>query len=190
MAINKIEEQGIALDDFIKEFSQAPFELFDGERVYWMPSLAGHTETIEAIKDAIKDYLGKNPIGRTITEGTFILKANSDWVKGSRIPDIMFYAGTRLEDYKRATPEWKKMPYVLIPELVIEVVSLNDSYSDINRKVDYYLQDGVKEIWVIDPQAENALIHTADKTSRLSKEDSIKTEILPDFELSLKELFV
>jgi Uma2 family endonuclease len=190
MAINKVEEKGIALDDFIKEFSEAPFELFDGERVYWMPSLAGHTEVIRLILRLLEAFVLKSALGEVISEGTFILKANSDWVKGSRIPDIMFYAGNRLAEYKKANPDWKKMPYVLIPDLVIEVVSLNDSYSDINRKVDYYLQDGVKEIWVIDPQAENALIHTADKTSRLSKDDSIRTEILPDFALSLKELFV
>ena len=190
MAINKLEEKGIALEDFIKEFSEAPFELFNGERVYWMPSLAGHTEIIRLVYRLLEAFILKLTLGELISEGTFILTASSDWVKGSRIPDIMFYAGSRLADYKKANPDWKKMPYVLVPELVIEVVSLNDSYSELNRKVDFYLQDGVKEIWVIDPQAENALIHTAEKTTRLSKDDIIKTELLPNFELSLKELFV
>jgi Uma2 family endonuclease len=68
-------------------------------------------------------------------------------------------------------------------------VSLNDSYSDVNRKVDAYLDDGGKEIWVIDPQAENALVHQKSKTTRFSKEESLKSEVLPDFALNLKDLF-
>lgn len=188
MVVDKIQE-GLALEDFLQEFNDAPFELFDGERVLWMPSVAGHTEMIEMVKDAIKDFLRENPIGTVISEGTFILEYSTNWVKGSRIPDIMFYAKPRLEDYKRETSDWKTKPYVLVPELVIEIVSPNDSYSDINRKVDFYLQDGVQEIWVIDPQAENALVHQQEKTIRFSKTDKLSGNVLPKFEIELKQLF-
>jgi Uma2 family endonuclease len=190
MAINRLqEEKGIALEDFIKEFTAAPFELFDGERIYWMPSLAGHTTLIEAVKKAIELYLHEKPMATVLAEATFVTEYSKDWVKGSRIPDIMLYEAERLEDYKKADRDWKKKPYVLVPDLAIEIVSLNDSYSDVNRKVDAYLDDGVKEIWVIDPQAENALVHHKSKTTRFSKEESLTSEVLPDFALNLKDLF-
>jgi Uma2 family endonuclease len=190
MAINKLqEEKGIALEDFIKEFTAAPFELFNEERIYWMPSLAGHTTLIEAVKKGVESYLHEKPMGTVLAEATFITEYSKDWVKGSRIPDLMFYMEDRLSEYKKTDADWKKKPYVLVPDLAIEIVSLNDSYSDVNRKVDAYLDDGVKEIWVIDPQAENALVHQKSKTARFSKEESLKSEVLPDFELNLKDVF-
>jgi Uma2 family endonuclease len=190
MAINKLrDEKGIALADFLEEFNEAPFELIDGERIAWMPGVARHTETIEAIKDAIKDYLRVNPIGSVFTEATYVVEYSEDWVKGSLTSDLLFFAAERLAQYKEENPDWGDKPYVLVPDIAIEVVSPNDVYSVINHKVMAYLQDGVKQVWVIDPQAENALVHTEDKTVILTKEDSISGgNVLPDFELPLKEI--
>jgi Uma2 family endonuclease len=190
MALNKIrDEKGMQLEDFLREFNEAPFELIDGERIVWMPGVARHTETIEAVKDAIKDYLRQHPIGSVFTEATYVVEYTKDWVKGSLTPDLLFFAADRLAQYKVDNPDWGDKPYVLVPDIAIEVVSPNDVYSVINRKVMAYLGDGVKQVWVIDPQAENALVHTADKTVILSKEDSISGgDVLPDFELPLKEL--
>jgi Uma2 family endonuclease len=190
MALNKIrDEKGMQLEDFLREFNEAPFELIDGERIAWMPGVARHTETIEAVKDAIKDYLREHPIGSVFTEATYVVEYTKDWVKGSLTPDLLFFAADRLAQYKEENPDWGDKPYVLVPDIAIEVVSPNDVYSVINRKVMAYLRDGVKQVWVIDPQAENALVHTEDKTVILNKDDSISGgDVLPDFELSLKVL--
>jgi Uma2 family endonuclease len=186
MTFDKLhEEQGIALADFLVEFSAAPFELLDGEKLVWMPGVAQHSEIIDALKDFIRDFLKKHPIGTVHAESAFILEHNRSWVKGSRIPDVMVYAGTRLADYKAANPVWKDIPYVLVPDIAIEVVSKNDAYSAVDRKVDLYLADGVKEVWVIDPHTEKALVHTQEKLKRFTKEQSLRSEILIDFELEL-----
>jgi Uma2 family endonuclease len=191
MAFNKIhdEKKGIALTDFLRDFNETPFELIDGERILWMPGVARHTETMEFIKDALKDYLRANPVGSVFTEATYVVEYSKDWVKGSLTPDLLFFAAERLAQYKADNPDWGDKPYVLVPDIAIEVVSPNDSYSHINRKVMTYLDDGVQQVWVIDPQAENALVHTENKTIILSKDDSITGgDILPDFELPLKSL--
>lgn len=52
-----------------------------------------------------------------------------------------------------------------------------------------YLEVGAKEIWVIDPHAKNALVHSVTKPQMLDKEDSIRGAVLPDFELKLADLF-
>lgn len=191
MALDNLHEEkrGLALEDFLRDFNEAPFELIDGERIAWMPGVARHTEKMEAIKDALKDYLREHPIGTVYTEATYVVEYSKDWVKGSLTPDLMFFAVERLAQYKAENPDWGDKPYVLVPDLVIEVISRNDAYSDVNRKVMVYLQDGVKQVWVIDPYAENALVHSKSKTVILGKEDSIDgDDVLPDFKLPLKEL--
>jgi Uma2 family endonuclease len=174
MAFDKVQqEQGLSLEAFLRDFKEAPFELIDGERIPWMPGLSRHTVKIEAIKDALKDYLRENPLGRVYTEATYIVEYRKDWVKGSLTPDILFFEEARLDEYIAENPDWEDKPYMLVPDIAIEVVSKNDSYSDISRKIYSYLQDGVKTVWVIDPQSETALVHTAAKTVILGKNDSI-----------------
>lgn len=191
MAFDKLyeEKQGLALEDFLRDFNEAPFELIDGERIAWMPCVARHTETMEFIKDALKDYLRENPIGTVYTEATYVVEYSKDWVKGSLTPDLLYFEAERLAKYKADNPDWGDKPYMLVPDIAIEVVSRNDSYSHINRKVMIYLQDGVQQVWVIDPQAENALVHSKNKTVILGKEESIVgDDVLPSFKLRLKEL--
>lgn len=186
MAFDKLrEEQGIALEEFLKEFAETPFELLEGEKVVWMPGVAQHSEIIDALRDYIRDFLKEKSLGTVHAESAFILESSKNWVKGSRIPDVMVYTGKRLADYKAKNKDWKDKPYVLVPDIAIEVVSKNDSYSSVDRKVDLYLADGVKEVWVIDPYTEKALVHTEDKVKRFSKDHTITSDALPGFKLEL-----
>jgi Uma2 family endonuclease len=190
MSFDKLhEEKGIALADFLRDFSEVPFELLDGERVEWMPSVAIHAEILRAIVRLLEAFILKLGEGEVFYETTFILEYSKDWVKGSRIPDVMIYMGDRLAEYKKATPEWKTRPYALVPDICIEIVSPTDSYSSIDRKVDLYLDDGVKEIWVIDPSTEKIWLHTKDKSVRLVKGELLESGILAEFTLELEKFF-
>jgi Uma2 family endonuclease len=190
MSFNKLhEQQGIALDAFLRDFSEKPFEILDGERVDWMPSVAIHAEIMRAIVRLLEAFLLKLGAGEVFYETTFILEYSKDWVKGSRIPDVMVYLGDRIAEYKKETPEWKSRPYAIVPDLCIEIVSPTDSYSSIDRKVDLYLEDGVKEIWVIDPSTEKIWLHTKDKSQRLIKGEVLESGILQDFKLELEPFF-
>jgi Uma2 family endonuclease len=190
MEFNKVqEEQAIPLADFLQDFHEAPFELIHGKRIPIMVSLAGHTMLIHAILDILKAFILANQLGIVLSEATIIEEDRKNWVKGSLTPDLLFFSAERFNHYLEANKDWEDKPFVLVPDIAIEVVSKNDSYSEINEKVLAYLDYGVKEIWVIDPQAKNALVHKPEKTQMLGKEDSILSDLLPNFELKLSELF-
>jgi Uma2 family endonuclease len=117
---------------------------------------------------------------------------NPNWVAGSRIPDIVFFVKERFAEYKAATPDWGDRPYAIVPDLVIEVVSPNDQYSDIDAKVDLYLADGVRIVWVIDPQRRKVHVHTSDRDDPhvLKGDEMLKGgDVLPGFEIALTKLF-
>ena len=49
--------------------------------------------------------------------------------------------------------DWQFKPFVIVPDLCVEIVSANDNYQDVDAKVDRYLSDGVKLVWVMRNQS-------------------------------------
>lgn len=186
------EQVGMPLEDFVTDFRQQPFELINGEKIIIMPGVAGPNYVSRLLFLALVEYLVKNPIGEVFYEMTFVLPngLQSNWVKGSRTPDIMVMGVDQLGLYRAQTPDWKERPYALIPLLVVEIVSPNDDYRNVDDKVDLYLTDGVAMIWVLDPQRKKGRVYTASGEQRLSGDVVLSGgEVLPGFEISLSALF-
>ena len=155
---------GMPLDEFIRLYDEAPFELIDGERIPLMPGVAGHSKALHALLFAIYLYISTKLMGEVLVETTFILpeRYDANWVEGFRTPDLMYFAGDRLSAYRDTTPDWRERPYPLVPDLVAEIVSPNDKVSEMDAKIDKYLADGVRLIWVIDPQRHKAVVYAPD----------------------------
>lgn len=129
-------------------------------------------------------------MGELFQDTPYALNDTSDSVKGSHIPDLIFYSASRFAAYGAANPDYEDKPYLLIPDLTIEAVSPNDGYSDINKKVTADLNNGVQWVWVIDPQEKNAVIYTGNQIVMLKESDALKNEVLlPGLEITLKSLF-
>jgi Uma2 family endonuclease len=77
------------------------------------------------------------------------------------------------------------------PDLAVEVVSPNDSFSEVNAKAEEYLRAGVRLVWVVDPDTRAVSILRADGTAtRLHANDELSGEdVLPDFSCLVAELF-
>lgn len=103
---------GMPLEEFIRQHDQQPFELIDGERIVKMPSVALHGRVIQVLFLALYLCVTERKLGQVFQEMTFILpdRNDADWVKGSRTPDVLFYAGSRVADYKARTPDWQQRP--------------------------------------------------------------------------------
>ncbi|MDX1990939.1 MAG: Uma2 family endonuclease [bacterium] len=192
-----IERVGMPLDTFLEAFNQQPFELINGAQKILMPGVAGPNYILRLLVRWLEQALTNNPAniqGELFYEMTFVLPEayNPNWVTGSRTPDLMIYLGNRWADYIKAHPDWREKPYLLVPDFVVEIVSPNDRYSDIDEKVDAYLADGVRLIWVIDPQRRKATIHTPINDQPLHlKGDTLLSggDVLPGFEIRLSALF-
>lgn len=186
---------GMPLDEFIQLYdSEGAFEIINGERIRKMPSVAGHNEVLDTLYMALKQHVEPNNLGLVRMEATFILpdKYDSNWVEGSRTPDLMFIYVDRLTAYRGAHPDWRQKPYLIVPDFVVEIVSPNDSFSKIDEKVDAYLLDGVRLIWVIDPQRRKAIVYTPDAEQPLHlRGDAVLDgeDVIPGFQVVLSKLF-
>jgi Uma2 family endonuclease len=181
----------MTIEDYIRRFDQeGAFEIIDGEIVTRMASVAGHTELIKQLFMALMraELAG---VGFVYSEATFIISDRPDWVKGARIPDLMFVAATKMKAYRESTADWQIKPFILVPDLVIEVVSPTDTYSDVQARVERYLTDGVRAVWVFDPARRAVDVHPADGNAFTLSGDSTLEDgaLLPGWSLTLKDLF-
>ncbi len=181
---------GIPLEDFMERYSnQGPFEYIDGEVIPVSPQASGSARVSGNLFFELRTYLKVNTIGEAFIEAPFVLTADdANWVKGSRVPDIMFFTADRLAAYTSQMPDWREKPFILVPDLVVEVVSPTDRFSSVNSKVQRYLEDGVRLIWVIDPQQGTAAVHHhgSDQITHISVDGLLNGEtILAGFQIAL-----
>jgi Uma2 family endonuclease len=185
---------GMPLEEFLELGNQQPFELINGERRPKLPNMFGHGKTIRAMFLALHLHALSVGSGEAFNEMTFILPDSDDsnWVTGSRIPDVMFYVGDRVKKYEVEHTDADTRPLALVPDLVVEVVSPNDKVSELDEKIDAYLADGIRLIWVIDPQRRKAVVYAPDaEQPRHLAGDAVMDgeDVLPGFKIVLSSLF-
>jgi Uma2 family endonuclease len=188
----QFEAPQITIEEFIRLYDEQPFELVDGEKIPLSPTVAGHNDLTRILLRFLDRHTEANHLGEVYSESPFVLEYSKDWVKGSRTPDVMFFIQSRITAYKANDPDWRTKPFVLVPDLAIEIVSQNDSYSDVEAKAEGYLRDGVRLVWIFDPQRKKIAVHEAgSKTYIVLSEENILTggEVLPGFEISVAKIF-
>ncbi|MEO8392292.1 MAG: Uma2 family endonuclease [Chloroflexota bacterium] len=181
---------GMPLDEFIRQYDEAPFELVDGERIPLMPPVAEHGEVIRLLIRMLFGYEQINPNIVVYTEMPVVLEDSPNWVKGSRVPDLMIYDKARLNEYKQRVPDWGEKPFILIPDVCVEVISANDNYLDVDDKVEGYLNDGVRLVLVINPRRKAIAVHTTEGIVRLTETDTLDGgDVLPGLSIPVSALF-
>jgi Uma2 family endonuclease len=117
-----------------------------------------------------------------IAEAGFRLARNPDTV---RAPDVAYVIESRLDQ------AWVSGFAEIAPDLVVEVVSPNDAASEIQRKVDEWLQAGSRLIWVLYPATHSAMVFRQDGSTALIHADDTLTgdPVLAGFACRVGELF-
>jgi Uma2 family endonuclease len=177
--------------DFIRlSEAEGPFELIDGERVAKMANVYGHSDAAHNLYDVLAPFARSRKLGRLLIEATFVLSDDPQWVRGARIPDLMYYRSERLEAYVASFPDHAARPLVLVPDLAVEVVSPTDSYSDVQAKVNRYLADGVVMVWVLDSEIRMVLVERPGSTRKLLDGDTLTgDDLIPEFQMPVRALF-
>lgn len=182
----------MSMDEFLERSAQqGAFEFIDGEVVPKMPTVSLHGKMCKRLFLALLPF-EQQGLGQVFQETTYVLTDTPDWVTGSRIPDVMFVSNPKLKAFEQSVPDADRKPYILVPDLVIEVVSPNDKYSDIDEKVTRYLEDGVRLVLVVDPQRQKVAVREAGKPTQLNltEADTLTGgDVLPGFSIPVAQLF-
>jgi Uma2 family endonuclease len=76
------------------------------------------------------------------------------------------------------------------PDLVIEILSPSTSSMDRVRKFNLYLEAGVREYWIVDPEDHSALVHVLDAANGLGSRYHTTAYGIPDPEDPLDRRYV
>lgn len=131
-------EQFLALPE-----TEPASELIDGEVVQkTMPTLY-HTIIQRLLSFVFTVYLREHPIGEAGPELRCLFGSRQP--NQARLPDFMFVSSDQLRGVAGDEP----LPDA--PDLAVEILSPDDRMSRVMRKVRFYLANGVRLVWLIDP---------------------------------------
>ncbi len=105
-----------------------------------------------------------------------------------RRADVAFHSLDRLTDEEATTQGHCRV----VPDLVVEVISPNDMFYKVGKKLKEWLKARVKLVWLVDPDEQTLYAYYADGTSKLFNKGDIITAapVLPEFAQPLADFFV
>ncbi|ACK67382.1 protein of unknown function DUF820 [Rippkaea orientalis PCC 8801] len=160
------------------------YELINGEVVDMGNSGMEHGNISAYLCGLIELYARRQKLGVTCDSSTaFSLKSGN-----KRSPDVSFVIKERLQGIKRLPKGY----FQGAPDLVVEVISPNNTFEELHQKIVEYFDNGCRLLWVINPDEKTVLVYHKPEPDKLLKvTDNLDGEdILPGFTLSVSELFM
>ncbi len=158
-------------------------ELVKGEIITKMPTGYKHGYIEALIAALLFNFVRTKRLGRVLGGEIGIYTSRDP--DSVRAADAAFISNERYEQVKSSS-------YLdICPELIIEILSPDDSWTDMYEKLAEYFSIDAQIVWVIDPRLEQIhVFHSLDDVFRLTLDDQLSGEgILPGFEVPVREIF-
>ena len=166
-----------------EEFERLPdepnkLELIDGELIRMPPAYAGHGKISQALNALLERILRKlhrrgfaNDLGVVFKEMGYLIGSN--WVT----PDVSItHAGQPEGNYFEGAPA-----------LAVEVISKSNTAEMMQRKVELYLENGGREVWVFYPRTESVSVRRG--KSSIEVEGMLTSKLLPGVSIDISKVF-
>jgi Uma2 family endonuclease len=160
-------------------------EIIDGDHYVTPSPNTRHQSVSFKLSAAFAAFLKTHRLGKAFAAPFDVVLSDEDIVE----PDLLFVSAARsaiITDKNIQGP----------PDLVVEILSETSRKTDEIIKRKLYERHGVAEYWIVDPELETIKVyrmtdHGYVRTAELSREadDRLATPLLPDFAVSLAELF-
>ena len=173
----------LTAEDLWQHGPSTPGELVRGKFIDMPPTGHPHASVEGNITRELGSFVKQRALGKVMPgEVGIITHRNPDTVRGA---DVVYISHERLAQAQ--AQGYLNVP----PELVVEVVSPNDGWTDINEKVAEYLACGVNAVWIVDPRTRRVTCYRPPaEVQRYGYEDILtEPDLLPEFALPVRELF-
>lgn len=121
--------------------------------------------------------------GRVVPERAILLKRQGkDWAP---VPDLTYIS------YERLPKSWKYNEACLaLPELVIEIISPDQTMKEFEDKAKDYFAAGISRLWVVDPEFISIRVFLPDRSSKLYIDTTPMLDtLLPGLKLTTRQVF-
>ncbi|MFG0296148.1 MAG: Uma2 family endonuclease [Maioricimonas sp. JB045] len=173
----------ITAEEFGQMTFDAPVELVRGEVVEMNRPGGIHgvvcfnvSQLLGAWKGGSDDHL------IVINDAGVITRRDPDSVRG---PDVFVVARARLAGGRLPAGHFE-----VAPDLVVEVMSPSDRWSDVIAKIAEFLQAGVQEAWIVDPEQKRIHVYTGDAEPHVFDASAeVSSRALPGLQFHVNDLF-
>lgn len=168
----------------IEDFEKLPDELaknrelVDGELV----DVSGNTEYHNSLRDLLVALLIPHVAGHKL--GKIIAEQEYNFGGNAHGPDVTFVRPAKLALRQRRR---RVQPYV--PDLAIEIVSANDTFTKLMEKARRYRDCGTAEVWVLSPDTRQAFVLSGERQAILNDDQLFESPLIPGFSIRLADLF-
>lgn len=178
--MNVIATQTPSVEDFLAGGKNDRAEFVRGERIEKALPSGPHSDAQALIVSSMLNYCQKTGRGKARPEWHHRFGPPDD--RRIYVPDIAFVLAPRHTNL----PEYADSA----SDIMIEIVSPNANPADLVDKVEFYLQNGARSVWVVDPQKKRMYIYRPGQAARqIAAGGTLTDDLLPGFQLSLAELF-
>ncbi len=171
-------------DDYRKTPDDERWELLNGELVMPPAPNIEHQMIVGDLYTHVKAFVKQNSIGQVLLAPCDVVLSNENVVQ----PDLLFVSYERRGIITRENVRGA-------PDLVVEVLSPGSVSRDWREKMDVYAEHGVREYWIVDPDARRAWVMTRseaggfDEAGNYGVGDALESVVLEGFDLDLAEVF-
>ncbi len=126
----------------------------------------------------------KNNLGKAFDSSTGFKLPNG----ATRSPDASWI---KIERWDALTPQQRKKYLPLCPDFAVELVSENDDVEDTRKKMQEYIENGLRLGWLINPKDKQVEIYRAGKEVEIldSPTSLFGEDVLVGFSLDLQVIF-
>lgn len=177
-----IEAPLVTPDELLKLDDGILYELVDGQLVEKHMGVEA-SEVATVLTELLSAFNRKNKVGHVYTETTIMCFPK--YPDRIRRPDICLVKAGRFPN-KRSP----KGHILIAPDLAIEIVSPHDSYYEVEAKASEYLEAGITEVWLINPDLKRLTVKKQGEGDIVVSKGSVfYSKLLSGFSLPLNELF-
>lgn len=160
-----------------------PCELVNGRVVPLSPTGYVHGSVESKLTKELEVWVGASRCGRVFCgEVGIYIRRNPDTVRAA---DALFISNDRFARQRAAS-------YLdVAPELVVEILSPDDRWSDVMEKIGDYFSAGVDRVWVLDSKARRIFAYRSPTDVQHFElgDTLVDEEVLPGFRLSVSDIF-
>ena len=160
------------------------YELVRGVLIKMAPAGAEHGDIAAVVGSSLFTHVKANNLGKVYATDTgFVIGADPDHV---RAPDVAFVRQERVVAAGRVTGYFPGAP-----DLVVEVISPNDRYTEVEEKVEDWLAAGAATVILLKPRNRTASLRQAGRAPViLTIQDTLHGgEVVPGWQMEVREIF-
>ena len=169
--------------DYLETSDDERYELINGKLVMVPAPQTGHQMISIALASRLYTFVKERGLGTVVAALTDVVLSEATVLQ----PDLLNVSSGRSQIISRENVQGP-------PDLVVEILSPATAERDRTVKLDLYVKHGVKEYWIVDPDARTIMVLVRgedgfDEAGVYGEGEFMRSPMLEGFSVALEEVF-